>query len=195
MNKIALFCSLAACALALSAEAAPGAQVQTCADVPPIAAGSPLSACKAIVGGPTFNTDLVLTYIEPAHVQQVWAPWNTLATNKSVCVIQPAGPCRWTSRGNVSALGVNPPAAPPAPPVLSPPVVSPTVPPPVIAPTVDYTVISGYRIELSYDAGKSWDPIETTLTYPSQALAHCFRITAVRADGLGPTLVSCPLPK
>jgi hypothetical protein len=59
----------------------------------------------------------------------------------------------------------------------------------------DYSTIISYLIEQSYDAGATWDTISTTITYPAQPLAHCFRITPHRKDGDGPAMVSCPLPK
>jgi hypothetical protein len=59
----------------------------------------------------------------------------------------------------------------------------------------DYTRITGYLIEQSYDAGASWDSIATTIGYPAQAVAHCFRITAKRQDGTGPPITVCPLPQ
>lgn len=66
---------------------------------------------------------------------------------------------------------------------------------PVTPPGPDYTTITSYTIEQSYDAGKTWDTASTTITYDPQAAAHCFRITPHRKDGDGPALVSCPLPK
>lgn len=69
----------------------------------------------------------------------------------------------------------------------------PIVPPPPTGP--DYTMITGYLIEQSYDAGKTWDSFNTQIIYPMQNIAHCFRVTANRKDGNGPPMISCPLPK
>lgn len=70
------------------------------------------------------------------------------------------------------------------------------VPSLAIAPTTpDYTAIISYTIEQSYDGGNTWDTVSTTIAYPPQAMAHCFRITAHRKDGDGLPLVGCPTPK
>jgi hypothetical protein len=72
---------------------------------------------------------------------------------------------------------------------------SPPPPPPPPPPAVDYTVVTGYTIEQSYDAGSTWDAISTTIGYPKQSAAHCFRVTAVTVTGKGPPQVVCPEPK
>lgn len=194
---------LATLILSPSLSAAPAVQVQTCADVPHVAFDAPLTACKQVVGGPTFNTDLVLTYIEPAHTQQVWEPWATLATNRSVCLIQPVGPCKWIARGTT---GLSPPAPgiPPVVPPVTPPVTPPVNPPPPPIVTHDYTMSwvnpSVFQVSHSADGGKTWDtPVTVTGTsYVYKGLpaniSQCFKVIAVGNTDVTTTCWAAQVP-
>jgi hypothetical protein len=155
-------------------------QIQVCSVA--VTPGAGYGQCAANGGhficGPAAATDPVRT--QSAAGVQLFEPFSTLNATSAVVSCPSGG---WST---LAAVGAVVPGVPAPPPV--------TPPPPVVVP-VDYTVITGFRFEQSYDAGQSWDPIETTLRYPSQAAAHCFRITALTAAGAGPAMVSCPLPK
>ena len=73
--------------------------------------------------------------------------------------------------------------------------VSNDVLPPPSPPLIDYSAVTGYTFEQSYDDGATWDGYTWHLSYPPQVAAHCFRISVTRADGNGPPVVVCPLLK
>ena len=88
------------------------AQVQTCLDVPPVAAGAGFSACKSY--GPLIpkTTDLVRANSATNPNGQSWEVWGTLASTRLVCQYQTGGGCKWVAKSTIVQT----------PPVVTPPV-------------------------------------------------------------------------
>lgn len=188
MKTLFLLISLAAALPAFSQTPSTVPMVLGCSNPAPAVAGKPtvfFTKCFTPVFVPTTSSSVIASVSKTAPV---WAHSISAYNSTDLLVACPSGAivsgstCSDSTKKDISVV-----VAKSAIPSLT---INPINPP-----GPDYSTITSYIIEQSYDAGKTWDTISTTITYAPQSLAHCFRITPHRKDGDGPSTVSCPLPK
>jgi hypothetical protein len=180
--KLLSLCLLASITLAAAVTPVSPPVVDTCADVPPVAAGAAYGLCKKHASGPTYNTDLVRT-ISPTGVQD-WESWATLSATRQVCQLMVSASCQWVPKGS---LALNPPAPvvtppPPPPPVTATAVVTWAVPTQNVDGTT-LTDLAGYNLYIN-----GTKVAHATQPYTAAGLtpgtAYQFSVTALNQAGI-----------
>lgn len=147
---------------------------QLCTTTPNSKATDALLSCpkaNVVWAVPTLTS---LTRSQPVGGGQGWRVWSTLQPTDQIYAQDGA----WHPRSFFMLVTPIIPAVP----------VAPTPPP------VNFSAITGFEFEHSYDAGVTWDPIQTVLSYTPQAVGHCFRLTPLEGTVKGAPWVACPQP-